>query len=276
MFLLDRNRAWKEAAPQKEIASHVYLAITFCKGDVMAHLGTLRDYEFSSEAEDIRGSDLYGQDNEKLGTIDDVIFDHSSGEIRYAVVAAGGWLNNRKFLVPANQISHSRESDDFYAPVSKQQVERFPAYDEKLIERNEDWAEYERKYHSAWEEGPVLHMKDSNRIITPPSDQMPVGSSGGESATTERRPNLQKEGGVVGRYEPPSAMPPLATERHDIGTAELRSPAGTPATQASAKTTAALHQRWEAFEQTLRNNREEILARCGVCYPKSDRKREVA
>jgi sporulation protein YlmC with PRC-barrel domain len=237
----------------------------------------LRDYEFATEAEDIRGSDLYGRDNEKLGTIDDVIFDHSSGELRYVVVVAEGWLNNRKFVVPGHQISPATEKeDDFYAPLSKQQVERFPEYDEKLLERNEDWAEYERKYKSAWEEGPVLHMKGSERIITPAPDEMPAGtrSVGKVASAAERLPNLQKEGGVVGRYEPrqPNTMPPLATETHDIGTSDLRSPAGTPATEASTKTTAAVRQRWQNFEQQLRNNREEILARCGVCNP-ADRKR---
>src|SRR5258708_6109279 len=52
----------------------------------MGHQGTLRDYRFSDAAEDIRGATLYGLNDEKLGTIDDVIFDHSTGLIRYVVV----------------------------------------------------------------------------------------------------------------------------------------------------------------------------------------------
>ena len=44
----------------------------------MPHYGLLRDYRFDDEgaAEDIRGSKIYGLDDEKLGKIDDVIFDH--------------------------------------------------------------------------------------------------------------------------------------------------------------------------------------------------------
>ena len=41
---------------------------------------------------DIRGAELYGAKDEKLGKIDDVIFDHTSGSLRYAVVDTGGWL----------------------------------------------------------------------------------------------------------------------------------------------------------------------------------------
>lgn len=50
----------------------------------MAHFGTLRNYRFSdtqAACEDIRGAKVYGRDDEKLGKIDDVIFDHSSGAI---------------------------------------------------------------------------------------------------------------------------------------------------------------------------------------------------
>ena len=49
----------------------------------MAHFGTLRDYHFNDVDEatdDVRGSKVYGPDDEKLGKIDDVIFDHSTGQ----------------------------------------------------------------------------------------------------------------------------------------------------------------------------------------------------
>lgn len=206
----------------------------------MAHVGTLRDYEFASEAEDIRGSKLYGNDNEKLGTIDDVIFDHGTGEIRYVVVIAEEWLDNRKFLVPGNRLSPSAENeDDFSVPLSKEQVERLPAFDEKTLERNEDWSNYERKYNLVWEEEPVMHIKGTDRVlIQPHAMEESAGSDG--------------------------------------GTAELRSPMGTSPGEASAKTTSAIRRRWQTFEDTLRNNRAALLERCGVCQPKSSREREVA
>jgi uncharacterized protein YrrD len=59
----------------------------------MAHCGLLRNYRFSDSseaAEDIRGAKLYGVNDEKLGKIEDVIFDHSTGLIRYVVVDTGG------------------------------------------------------------------------------------------------------------------------------------------------------------------------------------------
>ena len=49
----------------------------------MTHIGTLRDYRFTNVDEatdDIRGAKVYGLDDEKLGKIDDVIFDHATGQ----------------------------------------------------------------------------------------------------------------------------------------------------------------------------------------------------
>ena len=39
----------------------------------MAHYGTLKDARIADASEDIRGSHLYGTNDEKLGKIDDVI-----------------------------------------------------------------------------------------------------------------------------------------------------------------------------------------------------------
>src|SRR3954470_7964948 len=90
-----------------------------CQGGKMAHYGTLKDTAFEA-GEDIRGAHLYGSNEEKLGKIDDVIFDHSTGDIRYAVVDTGGWLHSKKFLVPVDGIRASaKNEDDFETNLSK-------------------------------------------------------------------------------------------------------------------------------------------------------------
>src|ERR1700751_5589105 len=81
-------------------------------GDYMAHYGVLRDYKFSESANDIRGSKLYGLNDEKLGKTEDVIFDHSTGLIRYIVVDTGGWLSTKKFIVPADRLRASVKHKD--------------------------------------------------------------------------------------------------------------------------------------------------------------------
>jgi uncharacterized protein YrrD len=81
----------------------------------MAHYGTLREFRFSDrDADDIRGSSVYGTDDDKLGKIDDVIFDHSTGDIRYAVIDTGGWLSTKKFIIPADRLRASAKHEDDY------------------------------------------------------------------------------------------------------------------------------------------------------------------
>ena len=97
----------------------------------MANYGMLRNYRFTDEAEDIRGSKLYGLEDEKLGKIDDVIFDHTTGLIRYVVVDTGGWLSTKQFIVPADRLRPSTQhDDDFTVDLTKAQVENFPPYKE--------------------------------------------------------------------------------------------------------------------------------------------------
>ncbi len=48
----------------------------------MPHYGILREYSFE-DINDVRGSEVYGVNDERLGTIEDVIFDHTTADIRY-------------------------------------------------------------------------------------------------------------------------------------------------------------------------------------------------
>ena len=75
----------------------------------MPHYGMLREYRFDEGgAGDIRGTRIYGPDDERLGTVDDVIFDHATGRVHYVVVDTGGWLFNRKFVVPPDRLRAPR------------------------------------------------------------------------------------------------------------------------------------------------------------------------
>src|SRR5947208_10687537 len=138
----------------------------------MAQHGMLRDYRFTDASEDIRGAKLYGVNDEKLGKIDDVIFDHATGVIRYVVVDTGGWLSTKKFLVPAERLrASSKHQDDFQVDLSKQQIEGFPPYDEAHLESDEQWADYEGRYRSKWETNPVMHRAETDRNITQTTQQ---------------------------------------------------------------------------------------------------------
>jgi PRC-barrel domain len=112
---------------------------------------TLRDYRFDRNIDDIRGSSVYGPGDEKLGNIDDVIFDSDNGQIRYLVVDTGGWLSSRRFLVPPEEVQPSAtHENDFAVTMTKAQIERFPALDEKVLEAKQKFEDYDKSYRSYW------------------------------------------------------------------------------------------------------------------------------
>jgi sporulation protein YlmC with PRC-barrel domain len=119
----------------------------------MAHYGTLSTYRFPDKVaiEDVRGAALYGLNDDKLGKIDDVIFDHVNGDIRYIVVDTGGWLSSKKFMVPVDRVYASpKHKDDFSVDMTKEQVEKFPPYDEDVVRDQHRWSQYEARYRSSW------------------------------------------------------------------------------------------------------------------------------
>ena len=147
----------------------------------MALYGNLGNYQFMKETDDIRGATLYGTGDEKLGKIEDIIFDQSNGDVRYVVVDAGGWLHTRKFLVPAGEIMTREEGDnDFQVNMTKEQIERLPEYKEEELESDGLWTDYEKRYSGALADGPILHRGGSTHMITPSPAEIQPQTSGRE------------------------------------------------------------------------------------------------
>lgn len=202
----------------------------------MAQCGMLRDYRFRDAAEDIRGSKLYGLNDEKLGKIDDVIFDHSSGTVHYVVVDTGGWLSTKKFIVPAERLRCPAEhKEDFAVDLTKEQVESFAPYNEADLESDQQWADYERRYRSKWETNPVMHRAESNRNITPTTQQMPGNSpSARAAASTTGTPDTgaYTQGGFA-----------ASTDSVEISQSAM-----------------GIGPRWDRFQERLRERRKEVIS----------------
>jgi len=156
----------------------------------MPHYGILRDHKME-DIDDLRGADVYGVNDEKLGTIDDVIFDHSSGDIRYIVLKTGGMLSRKKVMVPANRVEpYGNHDDKFYAELDKERLEMLPEFKEETMKAQGDWSTYEKDYEKRWNDGAVMYNKNTGRIITPPLEQ--VQPAGGQPLSQEARESLNR------------------------------------------------------------------------------------
>lgn len=137
----------------------------------MPHYGILRDHKME-DVDDLRGADVYGVNDEKLGTIDDVIFDHSSGDIRYIVLKTGGLLSRKKVMVPANRVEpYGNHDDKFYAELDKERLDMLPEFREETMKAQGDWSTYEQDYEKRWADGAVMYNKNTGRIITAPPEE---------------------------------------------------------------------------------------------------------
>ena len=236
----------------------------------MAHLGTLRDFQFDGDVRDIRGATLYGEDDEKLGKIDDVIFDHGSGAIRYAVVDSGGWLTSHKYLVPANRIMpYHRNENDFYADLDKERIKMFPKYDEKALESEERWNDYEKDYRTRWDESPVLHEEGSTRVITPPPEQVPSTGAGQSVATGTGAPReisaselypqrMGTEDRLMTNPSTNQAQAPITEE-----------PERSREIESATWGTGRLNPRFTEFQEQISKRRQDVTKGCNVCGRKA-------
>jgi len=208
----------------------------------MAHLGTLGQYRFKDKVDDVRGSEIYGRNNEKLGTVDDVIFDHDTFEIHHIVVDSGGWLSNRKFTIPAGHLS-IRDQGDLQADLTRDQIQqRFPRYEENVHQDPDRWKEYENKHREAYSEaGGVLHKEGSPNLITPDPDEMPAASGDIQGDFTPDR--------MAGKF--PDAEPGSGKIRmRPSGTAARAEDTSIPGTAQNSETA-----RWEEPDTAIDQDR---------------------
>ncbi|HEY2169873.1 MAG TPA: PRC-barrel domain-containing protein [Candidatus Angelobacter sp.] len=168
----------------------------------MPHYGILRDHKME-DVDDLRGADVYGVNDEKLGTIDDVIFDHSSGDIRYIVLKTGGLLSRKKVMVPANRVEpYGNHDDKFYAELDKERLEMLPEFNDETLKSHSKWSKFEREHNKRWHDGAVMYNRSSGRIITPPPEDVvspPMGSGSASSSMPDLTPEkMGKEDDLLG------------------------------------------------------------------------------
>lgn len=88
-------------------------------------------HETSSNKEDIKGFDVYTQNDEKIGSVEYILVDNQSGRFRYFVVDTGFWIFGKKVLLPVGRTT-IQYTDRRVAVkgLTKEQVEDLPNFDD--------------------------------------------------------------------------------------------------------------------------------------------------
>ncbi|MBO9515427.1 MAG: PRC-barrel domain-containing protein [Variovorax sp.] len=83
----------------------------------------------------VEGTSVYNTSGDKLGTIDDLMIDKVSGQVRYAVMEFGGFLGigTDRYPVPWSMLKYDTGLDGYVVPLDKATLERAPRYtDDKM------------------------------------------------------------------------------------------------------------------------------------------------
>jgi membrane protein len=90
----------------------------------------------------VEGTTVYNNAGEKLGSIDDLMIDKMSGQIRYAVLEFGGFLGmgTDRYPIPWNMLKYETSKDGYVVPLDKTKLNDAPKY------RDQDAPIYDRAY----------------------------------------------------------------------------------------------------------------------------------
>jgi sporulation protein YlmC with PRC-barrel domain len=96
----------------------------------------------SASAEELMGKNVYGDNNEKIGEVEDVILS-PDGQAQQLVVASGGFLGigEKQVAVGMDALKFMQDEDGdryLYTTFTKEQLDAQPAYDEATWETQRD------------------------------------------------------------------------------------------------------------------------------------------
>ena len=78
----------------------------------------------------VEGSAVYNPAGDKLGSIDDVIIDKRSGQVRYVALEFGGFLGigTERYPLPWSRLSYNTALDGYVVPITQAELEGAPHY----------------------------------------------------------------------------------------------------------------------------------------------------
>ncbi len=93
----------------------------------------------------VDGTSVYDEAGEKLGSIDDIMIDKRSGQVRYAVLEFGGFLGmgSDRYPLPWDMLKYDTSREGYVVPLDKARLEEAPRY--ASDERPNYTAEYNRR-----------------------------------------------------------------------------------------------------------------------------------
>lgn len=90
----------------------------------------------------VNGTNVYNPAGEKLGSIDSLMIDKITGQVRYAVMEFGGFLGigTDLYPLPWHSLKYEPNQGGYVVSVTKEQLNNAPRYENNM------WPEYTDEY----------------------------------------------------------------------------------------------------------------------------------
>jgi hypothetical protein len=239
----------------------------------MKHYATLRDHHFDADLDDIRGATLYGEGGEKLAKIEDVVFDHGTGEIEYLVANEG---HDRRILVPVTDVRTAITSDrDFDSDLTHDDIDHLPAFREDMLAHDDTWNNYlrlhrdamkrdekeaRREYKQEFADDPVEHQKGDVAHLITPVEVPPAPGAKVTSIDSARR-----EDDYIPDVTPQRLAPVFTNAAQTSDKLNMVPHAAHSRGPASEYITAGLGPKWEGYQERLRRDLPRLRGVCETC-----------
>ncbi|WP_222183658.1 PRC-barrel domain-containing protein [Geminicoccus harenae] len=104
--------------------------VTGWRQEQIVNARPINEVTSSVQADNLVGTDVRNAQDENLGQVDDIVLDPQTGQIRYVVVATGGFLGlgTRDVVVPWNQLRATPGLETILLPVSQDAMEQAPEF----------------------------------------------------------------------------------------------------------------------------------------------------
>jgi len=108
----------------------------------------------------VYANDADDNDQDKVGSVKDMLVDENSGRFRYFIIDTGFWIFGKKVLLPVGMAHLDYDKERLYIPgLTKEQVEKLPEFNDDLKIDND----YEERVRSSYR--PMI----SRSSVTQPS-----------------------------------------------------------------------------------------------------------
>jgi sporulation protein YlmC with PRC-barrel domain len=104
-------------------------------------------------SDNVEGTNVYNANREKLGSVDNLMIDKYTGQVRYAVLEFGGFLGMvaDRYPMPWSMLKYDTGLEGYVVPLTKEKIEQAPRYEQANIPAYTD--DYNKTVNTYWGAG---------------------------------------------------------------------------------------------------------------------------